>query len=101
MVYLIILWLLEVQVTKPRCFIQSIQLRIAKFKLKLKVLYNKFHHLQIYSRLYVYHITIEINYKICFVYKERNFVLFLQVFIASSSSNPSNPRVHETRRRES
>ena len=44
------------------------------------------------------------NYKFL-VYKERNFVLFLQVFFASSSSNPSNPRlpstphVHETKKR--
>ena len=38
------------------------------------------------------------NYKFL-VYKERNSVLFLQVF-ASSSRNPSTPHVHVTKKKE-
>ena len=113
MVYLIILWLLELQVTKPRWFIQSIQSRIAKFKLELKVWYNKFiiHTFHSNVRLWLHSWTIckkkkvyNAKYKlqfVCLVYKEsqvfclqREVLLLLQVFLASSSSNQSNLCLH-------
>ena len=86
LVFLMTLWLLEDQATKPRCFVQSIQLRIENFKSKTQSFVQQISSLTNLLKFCVHYITSKIQITMLCLQKE---ILFLQFSFASSSRNSS------------